>query len=237
VNAKVIAMATSLTLLLSLVLVLTTHHPQFAFAAPLEHSHILKIQADNSSGNITCGRNCQVFSKNDGTSNSQTQPAYRLTVHILSHLPGASTVGVYVTTKNGYTDQANVPTTGIASWTFDIPQNQGNWVQVCSNYCLKYEATGKDMSVSLSPVAYRLTVNVPSHPFGASTVDIFITTKNGYTDQANVPTTGIASWTFDIPQNQGNSVQVCVNYSPSCHKYKVTGMDMSVSFREAMASP
>jgi hypothetical protein len=93
------------------------------------------------------------------------------------------------------------------------------------------------MSVSLSPVAYRLTVNVPSHPFGASTVDIFITTKNGYTDQANVAITGIASWTFDIPQDQGTSVQVCVNFSPSCHKYKVTGRDMLVSFREALASP
>jgi phosphohistidine phosphatase SixA len=83
----------------------------------------------------------QTTEQNDGTSNSQTQPAYRLTVLILSHLPGTSTVGVYITTKNGYTDQANVPTTGIASWTFDIPQNQGNWVRVCSNYCL-------DMSVS-----------------------------------------------------------------------------------------
>jgi hypothetical protein len=239
-RAKVIAMATSLVLLLSLVvLLLTTHHRQFVFAADEhEQSHILKIQADNSNGNITCGQNCQIFSKSDGSvyngrSNSQTQQAYRLTVHILSHLPGASTVVVFISTKNGYTDKANVPTTGIASWTFDIPQNQGNWLQVCANYCVRYEATGKDMSVSLSPVAYRLTVNVPSHPFGASTVDIFISTKNGYTDQANVPTTGIASWTFDIPQNQGNWVRVCVNSGilnhPHCQRYQATGKDMSVS--------
>jgi hypothetical protein len=33
--------------------------------------------------------------------------------------------------------------------------------------------------------AYGLTVNVPSHPFGVSTVGISITTENGHTDQAD----------------------------------------------------
>ncbi|MFZ0513415.1 MAG: hypothetical protein WAM14_17545 [Candidatus Nitrosopolaris sp.] len=42
--------------------------------------------------------------------------------------------------------------------------------------------------------AYRLTVNVPSHPFGTTIVDISIATKNGYADEANVPTAGGASY-------------------------------------------
>lgn len=80
---------------------------------------------------------------------------------------------------------------------------------------------------------YLLTVNVPSHPFGSSTVGISITTENGYTDQANIPTVGNPSWTFNIPPNQGNSVQVCVNSGAlseeNCHIYKTTGSAMSVS--------
>ena len=65
-------------------------------------------------------------------------------------------------------------------------------------------------SISDEQPAYRLTVNVPSHPFGTSTVDISITTANGHTDQANVPTAGGLSYTFNIPENQGKSVKVCV---------------------------
>ena len=80
---------------------------------------------------------------------------------------------------------------------------------------------------------YQLTVTVPSHPFGTSTVGISITTANGYTDQANPSTSGGASWTFNIPPNQGNSVLVCVNSENSsqqtCHTYSTTGTDMSVS--------
>jgi len=80
---------------------------------------------------------------------------------------------------------------------------------------------------------YQLTVTVPSHPFGTSTVGISITTANGYTDQANPSTSGGASWTFTIPPNQGNSVLVCVNSENSsqqtCHTYNTTGTDMSVS--------
>jgi hypothetical protein len=80
---------------------------------------------------------------------------------------------------------------------------------------------------------YLLTVYVPSHPFGTSTVGISITTEDGYTDQANIPTAGNPSWTFNIPPNQGESVQVCVNSGAiseeNCHIYKTTGSAMSVS--------
>src|ERR1051326_5535304 len=80
---------------------------------------------------------------------------------------------------------------------------------------------------------YLLTVDVPSHPFGTSTIGISITTENGYTDQANIPTAGNPSWTFNVPPNQGNSVQVCVNSGAlsqeNCHIYKTTGSAMSVS--------
>lgn len=79
----------------------------------------------------------------------------------------------------------------------------------------------------------QLTVTVPSHPFGTSTVGISITTANGYKDQVNPSTSGGASWTFTTPPNQGNSVLVCVNSENSsqqtCHTYSTTGTDMSVS--------
>jgi hypothetical protein len=80
---------------------------------------------------------------------------------------------------------------------------------------------------------YLLTVYVTSHPFGTSTVGISITTEDGYTDQANIPTAGNPSWTFNIPPNQGNSVQVCVNSGAlsqeNCHTYKVSGANMAVA--------
>jgi hypothetical protein len=57
---------------------------------------------------------------------------------------------------------------------------------------------------------YQLTINVPSYPSGTSTLGISITTANGYTDHANVATSSGTSWTFNIPANQGNSVQACV---------------------------
>jgi hypothetical protein len=37
---------------------------------------------------------------------------------------------------------------------------------------------------------YSLTVNVPSHPFGESSVNIGIRTENGYTQSVNVGTAG-----------------------------------------------
>ncbi len=94
------------------------------------------------------------------------------------------------------------------------------------------KALAHDNNIVTQP-GYLLTVNVLSHPFGTSTIGISITTENGYTDQANIPTAGNPSWTFNIPPNQGNSVQVCVNSGAlseeNCHIYKTTGSAMSVS--------
>jgi hypothetical protein len=216
---KVIATA---TLLASLV-VLTNDAKQFAIADSMR------------SGNST-----------DVYNNIYALPAYRLAVKV--PIFGAE-VAISIETANGHTDHANVNTsfmasTGVATWTFNIPQNQGNWVQVCVNggilnhsYCHRYQTTGKDMQVSLSPVAYQLTVKVPYHPFGASTVDISITTTNGYTDEGTASVAGVATWTFNIPQYQGRWVQVCLNFSPKCQKFETSGSDMSVLFREPLAVP
>ena len=171
---KVIAMATSLALVLTLGVV-TTLHTQFAFAAPLITSPLtpdfFNIQSGNSdsgngSGYIVCNPNCHLSSNSDSgnsgnsdsvnSGNSGVEAAYRLTVNVPSHPFGTSTVGISITTANGYTDQANVPTAGGSSYTFNIPKNQGNSVRVCVNSgtlshdnCRTYETTGRDMSVSL----------------------------------------------------------------------------------------
>lgn len=59
---------------------------------------------------------------------------------------------------------------------------------------------------------YSFTVNVPNHGFGANAVTIFVKTSNGYTDQQDVSTqANDVSWTFNIPSNQGDSIQVCVH--------------------------
>jgi hypothetical protein len=75
--------------------------------------------------------------------------------------------------------------------------------------------------------------NVPSHPFGASTVNISIATENRHTDQVAIPTAGGSSHTFNISKDQGKWVQVCVNSgklsADRCHTYEITGSDMSVS--------
>ena len=80
---------------------------------------------------------------------------------------------------------------------------------------------------------YHLTVNIPSYPSGTSTLGVSITTANGYTNQASVPTAGGTSYTFNVPKNQGKSVQVCVNSGTLshdiCRTYEATGNDMSVS--------
>ncbi len=60
--------------------------------------------------------------------------------------------------------------------------------------------------------AYNFTVHVPSHGFGVNAVTIFVKTSNGYTAQQDVSTQqSDISWTFNIPQNQGDSIQVCVH--------------------------
>jgi hypothetical protein len=85
---------------------------------------------------------------------------------------------------------------------------------------------------------YNLTVNVVSHSFGVSSVDITVTTENGYNVFQNVATPGGASWTFPIPPNQGNSVQVCAHENTlsyilgtSCRHFSINpnGGDQSVS--------
>jgi hypothetical protein len=65
-----------------------------------------------------------------------------------------------ITTENGHTDQADVPTAGGSSHTFNIAKNQGKWVHVCvtsgqlsTDNCHTYEITGSDMTVSLSAVS------------------------------------------------------------------------------------
>jgi hypothetical protein len=162
---KVIAM-TITTALVSTLGILTSLHTQFAFADPLIGSPVttdFNIQSNgDSSGYIVCDPNCHMATNsnsntNSNSSDSETQPAYRLTVNVPSHPFGASTVGISITTENGHTDQATVPTAGGSSHTFNIPKNQGKWVQVCVNSgkhsvdtCHTYETTGSDMSVSLS---------------------------------------------------------------------------------------
>jgi hypothetical protein len=176
---KVLAMATSLALVLTLGV--TTLHTPLASATPLITSPLtpdfFNIEGDNSgsgngSGYIVCNPNCHLSGNSDnansGSSGSSSnsgssdtggigQAAYRLTVNVQSHPFGASTVGMSITTANGYTDQANVPTAGGSSYTFNVPKNQGKSVQVCVNsgtlshdICRTYEATGNDMSISLS---------------------------------------------------------------------------------------
>jgi hypothetical protein len=190
---KVLAMATSLSLVLTLG-ALTTLHTPLASATSLITSRLtpdfFNIEGDNSgsgngSGYIVCNPNCHLStnsdnansgsngnsgsSSNSGSSDtgssdtgssdtgSNGEAAYRLTVNVPSHQFGASTVGMSITTANGYTDQTSVPTAGGSSYTFKVPKNQGQSVQVCVNsgtlshdICRTYEATGNDMSVSLS---------------------------------------------------------------------------------------
>jgi hypothetical protein len=88
--------------------------------------------------------------------------------------------------------------------------------------------------------SYRLTVNVPSHPFGVSTVGVSIATESGHTDQASVPTAGSSSHIFSVPKDQGKWVQVCVNSGnrslDTCHTYETTGSDMSLKIGLAICS-
>ena len=169
---KVIAM-TIATGLVSTLGVLTTLHTQFAFADPLIGSPLrdFTIQSNgDSSGYIVCDPSCHMVTNSNTNSNNNTtnsnsnsseaQPAYGLTVNVPSHPFGVSAVGMSITTENGHTDHADVPTAGGSSHTFNIPKNQGKWVQVCVNSgqlstdnCHTYEITGSDMSVSLSAVS------------------------------------------------------------------------------------
>jgi cytoskeletal protein RodZ len=178
---NVFAMITTLGVVSTLGL-LTTLPEQFVIAVPFIESLDFSIQSNgDNSGYIVCDPNCHVASNsnsnnsnsnnsnsnnsnsnnsnsnNSGTSGTETQPSYRLTVNVPSHPFGASTVSISISTENGHTDQASVSTAGGSSHTFNIPKDQGKWVQVCVNSgnrsvdrCHTYETTGSDMSVSLS---------------------------------------------------------------------------------------
>jgi hypothetical protein len=88
---------------------------------------------------------------------SINDPGYQLTVNVPSYPSGTSILGIAISTANEYTDHANIPASGVTSWTFNIPANQG-WVRVCVDSdvssdatCKTYDTTGADMSISLSP--------------------------------------------------------------------------------------
>jgi hypothetical protein len=175
---KVIAM-TIATGLISTLGILTTLHTQFAFAdpfigPPLKTDFNIQSNGDNS-GYIVCDPNCHMATNsnsntntnaNNNSSDSEAQPAYGLTVNVPSHPFGVSTVGISITTEKGHTDQADVPTAGGSSHTFNIPKNQGKWVQVCVNSgqpstdnCHTYEITGSEMTVSLSALSLHSVNN------------------------------------------------------------------------------
>lgn len=120
--------------------------------------------------------------------------------------------------------------------TGDINNNSPGGTSGSSGSIFTQHGSG---NTSGSVDGYQLTVNVPPYAFGTSTVDISITTANGYTNEANVATAHVTSWTFNIPPNQGNWVRVCVNSENSsgenCHTYSTTGTDMSVSLSPVLA--
>jgi hypothetical protein len=169
---KVIAMTIAMGLVSTLGILITLH-TQFAFAdhligSPLRTDFNIQSNGD-SSGYIVCDPNCHLATNsntntstnsNSNSSDSEAQPPYGLTVNVPSHPFGISTVGISITTENGHTDQTDVPTAGSSSHTFNIPKNQGKWVQVCvtsgqltTDNCHTYEITGSDMTVSLSAVS------------------------------------------------------------------------------------
>jgi hypothetical protein len=163
---KVIAAVTMMGLVSTLGF-LTVLHVQFAFAASLIESLLnpnFDIQSGNSSGSIVCDPICHISNNNGGSSGGSSitdaQPAYRLTVNVPSQSSDTSTVGISITTENGYTHEADLSGAGDLSYAFNIPQNQGKSVQVCVKpgnlsikNCRTYETTGSDMSVSLPAVS------------------------------------------------------------------------------------
>jgi hypothetical protein len=94
---KVFAAAT----IMALVSTLLVPSIQFAFALDFD------IQSNgDSSGYIVCDPNCHVSinsgGNNGGSSITDAQPAYQLTVNVPSHTSGTS-VDISITTANGYT--------------------------------------------------------------------------------------------------------------------------------------
>src|SRR5215831_15165123 len=142
---KVIVMTIAMGLVSALGILITLH-TQFAFADHLIGSLLrtdFNIQSNgDNSGYIVCDPNCHLATNTNtntsayshtNSSDSEAQPAYGLTVNVPSHPFGISAVGISIITENGHTDQASVPTAGGSSHTFNIPKDQGKWVQVCVN--------------------------------------------------------------------------------------------------------
>jgi hypothetical protein len=125
----------------------------------------------------------------------------------------------------------NQPEKGPSFHTDEFMDGYDSGFNSCSGDNDGSERASSDGSSSSS--GYSLTVTVTSHPFGASAVDIDILTENGYRDSKKVSTAGDATASFDIPSNQGTSVEVCVDagllHFENCKKYTANGDDMSVS--------
>jgi hypothetical protein len=85
---------------------------------------------------------------------------------------------------------------------------------------------------------YNLTVKITGHNFGVS-VYVKITTEKGYNAGGWIRTAGKPSASFNVPTDQGNNVQVCVQnaidlYTRSilgtnCQRFNTTGADMVVN--------
>ena len=92
----------------------------------------------------------------------------------------------------------------------------------------------RDNGGSTSNSGYEFTVRISDWPFGSSSVRIDIETANGYRDSSSVSTavSGTPSRTFNIPQNQGNSVFVCTDPEGilafgTCQTFITNGRDSS----------
>jgi hypothetical protein len=92
----------------------------------------------------------------------------------------------------------------------------------------------RDEGGSTSSSGYEFIVRISKWPFGSSSVGIDIETANGCRDSSSVSTavSGTPSHTFNIPQNQGNSVFVCTDPEGilafgNCQTFITNGRDSS----------
>ena len=102
-----------------------------------------------------------------------------------------------------------------SSGTSDIGGNNDDDNESPNNDGENSDGVNQFSSSGGSQSGYQLTVNVPSHPFGKSSVSIYITTENGHKDSktktVSKSTAGDPSWTFNIPPNQRDTIGVCVD--------------------------
>ena len=87
---------------------------------------------------------------------SGREPGYQLTVKVPSYPFGTSTLGISITTANGYTDQASIAASGVTSWTFNIPASQGSSVRVCVNSTILLEKT----VIRITPRCRYVTITI-----------------------------------------------------------------------------